>query len=52
MFEMLHEKFKKGQAERNRELKKERKRINKNYTDDDDEFLQLPRENPRFMLRN
>jgi len=44
MYKIIHENFKRGQAERNRELEQERKIINKNYNDDDDVSLQLPRE--------
>jgi len=43
-FEMIREKFKEAQAERNRELEQERKIINKKYNNDDDIFLPLPRE--------
>ena len=58
MFEIIRENFKKGQAERNRELEEERKIINKNYNDDDsddddddDVSLQLPREKQIYLLK-
>jgi len=50
-FEMIREKFKEAQAERNRELEQERKIINKNYNNDDDIFLPLPREKNTHLVR-